>query len=212
MPYLGQRLMKLGPQILSLGPWFCSVAVNHKYYLYGIAGLLFLAIYCSVALACVWCLWNEQRILEKIRFRVSAKGGVQQDNVEDFIADRFQQIRDDNRSIRDRVYFVENLRKQYPNPSKDHLHNLRMLGRETLPVRVKTAIEQAVDAGERSSARSRLHAEMVRYSLQAESRGLLERTSQINLATCNCANSLRVGGGLVTGLAGNFVSILAAID
>ena len=93
-------------------------------------------------------------------FGVSAKGGVQQDNVEDFIADRFQQIRDDNRSIRDRVYFVENLRKQYPNPGKDHLHNLRMLGRETLPVRVKTAIEQAVDAGERSSARSRLHAEM----------------------------------------------------
>jgi hypothetical protein len=98
--------------------------------------------------------------LEKIRFRVSAKGGVQQDNVEDFIADRFQQIRDDNRSIRDRVYFVENLKKQYPNPSKDHLHNLRMLSRETLPVRVKTAIEQAIDAGERSSARSRLHAQM----------------------------------------------------
>lgn len=155
--YFAAKLLSLGPQVLALGPWFRSVPVLHKYYLYGFAGLLCVLGYCCLAAICIWFAWDEIKIVETIRLRAMAKGDVQQEKTTDFVDFMFQIIRDPNRETRDRVQAVSALRSRYPRWDDEYLQKLRVLAREDLPIRVIAAIQQALEARLRDLDQSKAH-------------------------------------------------------
>lgn len=158
-PYIAAKLISLKQQHnMELGPWLRSLVVFHKYHLYGTGGLIAFVGFCWFAIICLWFAWDEVKIIETIRRYLVAKGDVPQEKTADFVALMFEEIRDDSLPVRRRVQAVSTLRIQYPRTDEDHLHDLRKLAREELPIRVRTVLFQAIEAKRKIREQSRSHA------------------------------------------------------